>query len=133
MPKAEGGSRLEGASQKSLRNALNSSDPRFPPLRGKLPKAEGGFPLRLRHQLFRGFLVSTFVIPALRRGYLAALGTKDKSPLSDGNVRRSSDSSVGATLREIPATERGNDESSSSETISRGVFLLWGRTPSVAS
>ena len=38
------------------RNTLNNSDPRFPPLRGKLPKAEGGSPLSLRHQLFRGFL-----------------------------------------------------------------------------
>ncbi len=64
--------------------------------------------MRRRHAI-----LSTSVIPALRRGYLVALGTNDWNRLSDWSGRGSAGSSVDATLREIPATERGNDESKS--------------------
>ncbi len=50
------------------------------------------------------------VIPALRRGYLAALGTTARSRLCDCNGRGSSGRGVGEALGEIPAAERGYDE-----------------------
>ena len=55
-------------------------------------------------------VLPTSVIPALRRGYLVALGTNDWNRLSDWSERVSAGSSVDATLREIPAPERENDE-----------------------
>ena len=70
----------------------------------------GVSPVATSGRCLRSRLTSTSVIPALRRGYLALLGSKVRSQVSDGNGRRSSSSSVGAVLGEIPAAERGNDE-----------------------